>query len=185
MWVLIVQPIQDLITRIQSEELSKVIRKYPHARYVVVKGTEPEHIFGAIKKYNPKLIYLGGHGSRDRWYKLTDFNVGMLRNRIVYAYSCETAYKLGIDAVKDGAEAYLGYASAYLVPEIGRTRDIVRVGLTPLEYLLQGKSAGETFTLTQRKYKEFMYGLNENEREAMLHNLRSFRLIGDWRARVF
>ena len=183
-WVLIVQPIQDYITRLQSEELSKVVRG-SHSSFVIVKDTEPEHIYGAIRKYNPKVIYLGGHGSRDRWYKLNDFNVSMLKNRIVYAYSCETAYKLGINAVKDGAEAYLGYASSYLVPEISHTREFVRIGLKPLEYLLQGKSAGETFTLTQKDYREFMYGLDENDREAMLHNLKSFRLIGDWRARAF
>jgi len=182
-WVLVVQPIQDNITRMQADELNKVMKRY-RVNYVVVKDVEPDHIYGAIKKYNPKLIYLGGHGSRDRWYKLTDFNVGMLRNRIVYAYSCETAYKLGIDAVKDGAEAYIGYASSYLVPEIGHTREFVSIGMTPLRLLLEGKSAGETFTETQKIYRRFMNNLSENEREAMLHNLKSMRLIGDWKARV-
>ncbi len=69
-----------------------------------------------LVKKSPEIVFLNGHGRDDRLCGQNDEvllqsgdNEGLLRSKIVYTLSCQTAKKLGPAAVAKGATAYLGY----------------------------------------------------------------------------
>ena len=70
---------------------------------------------GRVKKMIPDYLHLNGHGTsqtvmgHDNKVILDTKNSKMLKNKITYALSCDSAAGLGPQAVKDGAKAYVGY----------------------------------------------------------------------------
>lgn len=69
-----------------------------------------------VKKVNPKLIVFNGHGSQS---VVTGYdneplvecgkNSDILKDSIVYARSCSSAKKLGVESISKGCRAYIGY----------------------------------------------------------------------------
>lgn len=75
-----------------------------------------EELTSFLTKKSPEVVFLNGHGQGDRLCGQNDevlLQVGeneeLLRSKIVYALSCQTAKKLGPKVVAKGAIAYLGY----------------------------------------------------------------------------
>jgi asparagine synthetase B (glutamine-hydrolysing) len=71
-------------------------------------------------KMRPLFIILNGHGSDDCVTGYDDKilikagnNESILESKITYAVSCRSAAKLGIESVKAGALAYIGYTGDF------------------------------------------------------------------------
>ena len=70
----------------------------------------------SIKKLKPRLIVFNGHGDKNTiWGHKENIlikegdNEDLLKNKIVYARSCNAAISLGRSAIKEGTEAFIGY----------------------------------------------------------------------------
>lgn len=74
-----------------------------------------------VVKRSPRLILFNGHGSGDSisgqdneiLVKIGE-NENLLKNKIIYALSCETAKLLGPESVSKGAVSYLGYDDVFI-----------------------------------------------------------------------
>lgn len=75
-----------------------------------------------IKKQNPRTIFFNGHGSdkeicgfKDEILIEINKNEELLKDKIVYSLSCSSAKELGKNAVKKGAECFIGYKSPFVI----------------------------------------------------------------------
>jgi hypothetical protein len=98
----------------------------------------------AALQTNPDLLYFG-HGQPDSLSGLVDIaNVSAARGRVVMAFACSSARRLGVDAVRPdiGVRAYLGWTRPVLVPA-GRNHDseVLRPWVVPGEVLVAGQEA--------------------------------------------
>jgi hypothetical protein len=83
---------------------------------------------GMVKKTKPKVIFINGHGDKDRIagqdHKIiVDFkSASIFKEAMVYAVSCKSAQILGAQAVALGAKGYVGYTQDFiLVSQPGKT----------------------------------------------------------------
>jgi len=83
------------------------------------KATKSE-FEGRIKKTDPSLVILNGHGDDDcvtghdnKVLVKTGDNEALLKNRITYAISCNSAKKLGPSCI-DEKTAYIGYKKSFI-----------------------------------------------------------------------
>jgi len=74
-----------------------------------------------IVKQNPKLIVFNGHGSDDAIYGHNDEtliktgeNEKILKSKIVYSVTCNSAKKLGPETVKSGIRTFIGYENPFV-----------------------------------------------------------------------
>jgi len=73
-------------------------------------------------KRNPKIIFLNGHGSSnaitgqddEEIIACSDKNISKYKNCIFYARSCQSANKLGVSLVNNGATAFIGYRADFI-----------------------------------------------------------------------
>lgn len=80
------------------------------------KRANRKEVSGMLKKKNPLLVFLNGHGNDDR---VTGYNnevllaagenEQLLTSKIVYALSCRSGKKLGIKSIEAGSLGYIGY----------------------------------------------------------------------------
>lgn len=79
------------------------------------KRANKKEFISVLKKVNPIFIVLNGHGNEEA---VTGFdnkplvnldNVDILKEKIVYARSCQSAKKLGVKSVSEGCKSYIGY----------------------------------------------------------------------------
>lgn len=83
---------------------------------------DKENFEKAIKKTNPRLIVLNGHGFKyavcghDDTEILNRSNIYLLDSRIAYAVACDSTEELGKIAINEGnADAYIGYEANFMV----------------------------------------------------------------------
>lgn len=81
-----------------------------------------EIILSIIKKQKPELIMFNGHGSSEEicGHKQETIvsaaeNPEVLKNAIVYSLSCSSALILGRKSIENGAIAYIGYESDFVL----------------------------------------------------------------------
>ena len=75
-----------------------------------------------IKKVEPRLVVLNGHGNKDTicGHKdeiiLEEDNINLLQSKIAYVIACDSSEKLGDIAIEKGnADAYVGYDAYFMV----------------------------------------------------------------------
>lgn len=75
-----------------------------------------------LKKQNPKIVLFNGHGSSTQIFGFKeevliekDKNEELLKGKIIYSLSCDSARKLGKSIVEKGAEAFIGYKNAFIL----------------------------------------------------------------------
>lgn len=80
------------------------------------KKANKRNFVSYISRNNPRLIFLNGHGSRDCVTGYDNeilLDAGncevLLREKIIYARSCEAGARLGPLSVEKGATAFIGY----------------------------------------------------------------------------
>lgn len=76
---------------------------------------------GRLKKINPDLVVINGHGSQRELYGQNDQvlislgkNEKLLTSKIVFARSCSSAKLLGKKCVKNGTICYIGYDEDFI-----------------------------------------------------------------------
>ena len=129
-----------------------------------------ESFESVLKKKNPDLVFLNGHGSPDavcgqddKVVVQADLNEKILAKRLIYAVSCDSAQILGKEAVRNGAKVYIGYNKpfAFLADRNSGTTPLKdkkaqpfldssnRVALD----MIRGRTAGEAFNKSQAEFE--------------------------------
>jgi len=74
-----------------------------------------------FKKQNPKLVFFNGHGDdnciggfKDEPLIESGKNEHLLKDRIVYSLSCNSAKVLGRESIKKGTETFIGYEDSFM-----------------------------------------------------------------------
>jgi hypothetical protein len=126
--------------------------------------------FQCLKKDKPVCLFLNGHGTSHR---VTGFNNETLislqdgkklKNKIIYALSCRSGLTLGPCLVDQGLKTYIGYKDdfIFIVDETKLdnplTDEIAKLYLEPAysvtSCLIEGKTTGEAFEESQKKFQE-------------------------------
>ena len=165
-------PNSDRTTRYISAWAEKTIKELEPNRLrfiILAKDRATVSILESmLKKHNPSLLFLNGHGGPDFVCGHNDQiliqsrkNEVALKGVITYALSCSSARTLGPSAVQAGAVAYIGYNEDFIFfisPEkIGRPKEdkTAEMFLAPANHvvvsLTKGHSAGEA-TKAARDY---------------------------------
>ncbi|MCL5091022.1 MAG: hypothetical protein M1514_03370 [Patescibacteria group bacterium] len=124
-----------------------------------------------LKDNHPDFIFLNGHGSTTT---VTGYNSeillslgndeDLLKGKIIYAIACRSARTLGNWLADNGTKAYLGYDDDFIFlvdtnkSEKPLTDDTAQLYLEPAtlvaKSLLEGKTAGEAWQISQDKFQE-------------------------------
>lgn len=172
MKVLISSPEHDAITRYLKVWTEKLVQNFQRVHTIQhVKGEKAtrERICGMIEKQAPDVILLNGHGADDRVCGhnnevLVDLgNVSILKQKMVHALSCNSAKRLGVEAVKQGAEGYVGYDEKFVLvsnkskvsnPWQDETAKLfLDPAFTAQKALLNKKTPGEAVELARKAYR--------------------------------
>jgi len=138
---------------------------------LVGKRANRKEFNSIVKKVNPGLLFLNGHGDEETvtgfdnepLVKLSE-NLDVLSGKIVYARSCSSAKRLGREAVKNGCRAYLGYDDdfVFMVSDDYILRPlmdkIAEIFLKPSNQiaisLIKGNTAGEADAKSKELFKK-------------------------------
>ena len=162
----------------------------------------------SLKKHKPTFIFLNGHGSAssvtgNNGEILLSFakNEELVKKKVVYALSCQSAKRLGKSCVSSGCVSYLGYdedfifcfeedkqnsplddktAGYFLAPAVNLAVDTV-----------EGKTTGEAFENSQESFKQNIvkFSLSDStpeERELLPYLVWDFQhqvCLGDQKAK--
>lgn len=124
--LLVTRPNHDLATNGLYYWAGLIIKKAKD-KNIIVYDLEKEKanrkmFISYIKKRSPNIIFFNGHGNTN---KITGFNnetlvdiqdkENFLRNTVVYARSCSSAVSFGVESVKRGTKAFIGYKDKFIV----------------------------------------------------------------------
>jgi hypothetical protein len=124
--LLVTRPNHDLTVRYLSAWGQKVIAEAKKKGIKVLelkdKRANKQELESMIKKHNPALIFLNGHGDKNsvagqddkNLVSLGDKNEEILSGSITYALACQSAKSLGVQATKDNFSAYIGYQEDFI-----------------------------------------------------------------------
>ena len=175
--VLFTRPQHDDVTNYLSSWCEEVII-FAHDNNIQVKDLGAENVTREnfekfIVGQDPKLVIINGHGEEDCIFGHKNevlvkkgVNDNILRGRIVYAVSCDSAYELGPSAVDKGAIAYIGYDSPFgfltnknkeCTPEDDELANNFKEpsNVVPLS-LLKGNSVGASYEKSQNRFKDLI-----------------------------
>lgn len=171
-----------------------------------LKGSKANRVNFAsyIKKHQPSIVFFNGHGSKnaicghnDEVIIESNNNEYLLRGSIIYARCCDAAKQLGLDCVKVGTLAFIGYNRKYILGFSNShfTRPlsdpVARLFLEPsnliIRSLLKGNTVSEAHQKSQRvmhKNLRFMVSssASEDQRDAAPYlwaDINSQVVIGD------
>lgn len=123
--LLVTRPNYDLTTRYISAWAEIVLdfaTGHGNAVFDLAKKKAQRGVFESmIKKNNPDLVFLNGHGSDDAVLGQDDkpllqvgVNQSLLKDKVIYALSCKSASVLGNESIRAGAKAYIGYKDDFI-----------------------------------------------------------------------
>lgn len=123
--LLITRPNYEITTRYLYVWNKKVIKEAEDRGIVVLdlkkeKAVKNEFI-GRMKKINPALVLLNGHGDSDcvtghdnKILVKAGDNEEIFKGKMVYALACKSASVLGPKSVEAGAVAFIGYVKDFI-----------------------------------------------------------------------
>ncbi len=122
--IIITRPEHDPATRYLSywsTNFIKLAQKKGHCVTDLKRNKATKKEFeGRVKKLNPSFVFLNGHGSTNcvtghdnEPLVQVNKNDKILKNRVTYAVSCDSAKKLGLKCA-DKNTAYIGYNQAFV-----------------------------------------------------------------------
>jgi len=171
-----------------------------------LKGNKANRVNFAsyVNKQQPSIIFFNGHGSKDSICGYNNEviiernnNESLLKGSIIYARCCDAAKQLGLDCVKKGALAFIGYNRKYILgfSNSHTTRPlsdpVAKLFLEPSNLipksLLKGNTVGEAHQKSQRAMlKNFRFMISssasEDQRDAAPYlwaNIDSQVIIGN------
>lgn len=171
MRVLLTNPENDNITfylRVWTDDILKkcknVKNKYFRLKREKVSRKNVENM---LKKRGVDLVLFCGHGESDKIYGRENevivdaTNVGLLKDKNVYSFSCMSAKKLGKVATKYGAKSYIGYDEDFVMFSDDTARkpfddEIATLFLKPAfavtKALLKGKTSEEAVDTAKKEF---------------------------------
>jgi len=131
------------------------------------KKANKERVAGILDKTPIRFVMFNGHGDdnlvmghRDEELIKSPGNEKLLRDKIVYCRSCNSAKKLGPDSVISGADAFIGYDSEFVfvydAKSITKPLDdkTAALFLTPTNTLVSSIIKGNTVKFSYEKSQE-------------------------------
>lgn len=185
--ILVTQPEYDYTTRYISAWAEKVIQyaKDKNNNVIILKNNRTnKNIFkSVVNKTNPAFIFLNGHGNantvtgQDNKPIITNTdNLDFLKNKIIYALSCQSAKTLGPYCVNNDVKTYIGYSEDFIFI-IDRTKrtdpkqdNIATLFLDasnaiPIS-LIKGKTTKESYNNSQNIFRKEIRSLLTSESKA-------------------
>jgi len=124
--ILITRPCTDSATQVLSniaKEVKDVVEKVGEFQVIDLhddKATR-KNLESVLDRQQPRLVILNGHGNVGCIYGhkgeliIDADNVSKLKSTIVYAIACDSLLDLGEKAINGGVDAYIGYASRFMI----------------------------------------------------------------------
>lgn len=194
---LLTRPDHDLTTK-YLYFWSEVVLKASREKNILTidlasKEANKRNFLSAVKKYRPSFVYFNGHGSPNT---VTGFNnepliafadnEKILKDRVAYALSCQSAKRLGKSCVADGAKTYLGYDEDFIfVFDEEKEEDplndkvaenFIEPSNTLVLSILEGKTTGEAYQNSQEEFKQKIVRFSLSEATAEERELLPYLL---------
>lgn len=212
--ILITRPDDDSVLTllcIWTETVIHLARKHNFAVFDLKSRKSNKKDFDSyIKRNNPSFLVFNGHGSETTIIGYDNeplVSLGkdesLLKHKIIYSRTCNSAAKLGKESVKSGCQAFLGYLKPFWLPRSktsGRniSKDkIAKRFLDPTNLipttLIKGHTAAEANQRSKetmiRSYREMVSSISSFEERSIAFflycNLRNQVLIGNPKARIY
>lgn len=170
--LLVTRPKHDLTTRYISAWAQTVIDE-AHTRghgVLDLHGSRARRavVESMLTKQKPPLLFFNGHGNdhcvtghNNEVLVATGTNEELLQGALVYALSCKSAKGLGVQSVRSGTRAYIGYNEdfVFLITTEKQTRPaedrLAALFLDPSNHvmlsLLKGHSAEDAYLKAKQK----------------------------------
>ncbi len=158
--LLITRPENDDATYYLSKWTEKLIKEVGGKGLKIIdlwrKKANRERFIGTVKKSNPKLLFLNGHGNEDNVGGheqepiLTPEDKSVVDNKIIYARSCRSGKILGNILTNQNGATYLGYKEdfwlGYRPEKISKPLEDDRAALflEPSNYVIQSLLKGHS-----------------------------------------
>jgi len=176
--LIITLPEHDLITKYITVWSNQILNsaKKVGAKIIELKREKAikKELLGRIKKLQPELVVLNGHGNEICIAGHNDtplLRVGekVFPIKIIYARACKAAQILGEELVKNGVEAFIGYKEDFVLRidkyKVQRILDneVAELYMTPSNQvsmaLLKGSTAHEANERSKEHYKKTIQNL--------------------------
>ncbi len=184
MKMIVTRPQHDITTKYLSVWAGEVINFAKKKRIEVIdlfKDKANKNDFaGRVKKLQPDIIFLNGHGNDDcvtghNDEKLVEVgdNHDILRGAIIYALSCNSGKILGPKVAENNEATYIGYEDEFIF--VGDRNYLSRPQDDPMAKpfmeasnqvmisLLKGNRAGEASEKSKNKFKEHFMKLSSSQ----------------------
>ncbi|MBL7169532.1 MAG: hypothetical protein ISS48_00760 [Candidatus Aenigmarchaeota archaeon] len=199
--ILFTRPCYDLETKYLhcfSDKLIKEIKLIGEYNPINLEDSDVtrENFEKAIRKGNPRLVVLNGHGTKDSIFGHDDEvivdenNVDLFDSKIVYAAVCDSLGGIGLDATsKGGADAFIGYESEFMIivdpthtstPKKDKnSKPFKEVYVKLIIALLSGLSVEESIEMTKKLMRKLIreygtYGIRDKYGDAPLIRMALF-----------
>jgi hypothetical protein len=129
--------------------------------------------------------------------KVGQYDDAEVKDKVIYAFSCQSADLLGPDVIKHGARAFFGWTDDYiwmfdggmfLVPWDDKyARSCMMPVVDGINALLDGKSCGEAKQVQLESYEKYILALDKSDEFAAdlcRFNRDNFVMYGDAEARL-
>lgn len=202
--ILVTMPNHDDTTRYLSA-WSKPVIELAHQKkdqILILKGKQAnlKEFTNAVEKIQPSFIFFNGHGNETTItgynnQPLVDVgtNVEILKSKIIYALSCQSAKKLGPKSIKQGAKTYIGYTEDFIFvydtnkkkrPEKDDTAGCFLSASNQIAIsLLEEKTTGQAYADSQNTFQKTIRSLLTSESKAEQSSMMRF-LIWDMKHQV-
>ncbi len=184
--ILITRPNYDKITSYLHDFCKGVIDRAKAGGGVYIIDLEGNkairiNLEKSINKDKPSLVFLNGHGNKRQvaGHKeeiiLDIDNIHLMKDKIVYALSCDSLEDLGELSIDKGVKAYIGYKARFMLvidpswdtnPSKDKNALPFRRGCCALiESLIAGRTVKESIDFTKDEYLHSIrsYGTSEDD----------------------
>lgn len=210
--VLITRPDHDIATNylyLWTEDIVKLSSKKGKTLDLKGKKATSKNFKSYIEKHQPAFIFINGHGNEQ---EITGYdnevlvkvgqNEDLLKNKIIYARSCDAAKVLGKKLANESGVTFIGYVKSFIlgrVPaKVGHplNDEVARLFIQPSNLIsitiIKGHEAGKAYRKSQEAMmKNFFFMLssraNDNQRDAapyLWNNRKNQVLLGNHNAKI-
>jgi hypothetical protein len=166
-----------------------------------------KEIKSRLKKTNPDFVFFNGHGTSDSILGYNDEKIvnissaSILREKIVFARSCDALEGLGKEAVEKGCIAFIGHNGEFLIPHVNEfestpqrdptAKPVLETSNIVGKSLLKGSTVGNAVKASQRKAEELILKMLVSDEpydgatyRALLQNYSTLSFQGDSKAKI-
>lgn len=187
-YVLITRPKFDDTTTYLFSWGSEIIECLQNTSFNLIDLKEDKanrkSVESALLKKNPNLVIFNGHGTpstihgQDNEILIDSKNKHLLKSKIIYSISCSSAKTLGVEVAKEDSTTFVGYENEFIflvdtnkscTPEKDNIAKLFMDSSNQFSIsLLKGKTTGEAYEDTKKKYNDWIihYSANESLPEA-------------------